>query len=71
MLFYGSLPPPWPNQTQASVFMTAVNFAYNPFPTRVYYDWDQQAQNSSVARALWAAASSQRVPGHRLIERAA
>lgn len=42
------LPPPWPDQTQASVFMTAVNFEYDPFPTRVYYDWGQQAQNTSL-----------------------
>lgn len=46
----GSLPPPWPEQTQASVMMTAVSAAPNPFPTRVYYDWarDPHAQNSSL-----------------------
>lgn len=43
-----SLPPPWPDQVQASVFMTAVSFPPNPFPTRVFYDWSQQAQNSSL-----------------------
>lgn len=44
----GALPPPWPDQVQATVFMTAVSFPPNPFPTRVFYDWTKQAQNSSL-----------------------
>lgn len=42
------LPPPWPNRVQGSVFMTAVKFSANPFPTRVFYDWSRQAQNTSL-----------------------
>ena len=44
----GSLPPSWPDRTQLTAFMTAVNFQYNPFPTRVYYDWKKPAQNSTL-----------------------
>lgn len=44
----GDLPPSWPDQVQATVFMTAVSFKPNPFPTRVFYDWTQQAQNSTL-----------------------
>ena len=43
-----ALPPAWPNQVQATVFMTAVSFAPNPFPTRVFYDWSKQSQNSTL-----------------------
>ncbi len=42
------LPPPWPEQVQGTVFMTAVSFDPNPFPTRVFYDWEQKAQNTSL-----------------------
>ena len=42
------LPPPWPEQVQGTVFMTAVSFNPNPFPTRVFYDWTQKAQNTSL-----------------------
>ncbi|MCB1058446.1 MAG: hypothetical protein KDD11_23330, partial [Acidobacteria bacterium] len=44
----GSLPPPWPDQVQGSVFMTAVSFDPNPFPTRVFYDWTRRAQNTTL-----------------------
>lgn len=44
----GALPPPWRDQVQLTAFMTAVSFPPNPFPTRVYYDWTQEAQNSSL-----------------------
>ena len=43
-----SLPPDWPNQVQATAFMTAVSFAPNPFPTRIFYDWTQKAQNTTL-----------------------
>lgn len=43
-----SLPPPWPHQVQGTVFMTAVSFPPNPFPTRVYYDWTRPAQNTTL-----------------------
>jgi len=42
------LPPPWPEKVQGSVFMTAVSFPPNPFPTRIFYDWSQKAQNTSL-----------------------
>lgn len=42
------LPPPWPDQVQGTVFMTAVSFPPNPFPTRVFYDWTRKAQNTSL-----------------------
>lgn len=42
------LPPPWPERVQGTVFMTAVSFPPNPFPTRVFYDWTQRAQNTSL-----------------------
>ena len=42
------LPPPWPEKVQGSVFMTAVSFPPNPFPTRVFYDWSKKAQNTSL-----------------------
>src|SRR3569832_2140582 len=44
----GSLPPVWPDQLQMTAFMTAVSFAPNPFPTRIYYDWTQKAQNTTL-----------------------
>lgn len=43
-----SLPPSWPSQVQGTVFMTAVSFKPNPFPTRVFYDWTQKAQNTTL-----------------------
>lgn len=43
-----ALPPPWPDQVQATAFMTAVSFTPNPFPTRIFYDWKQRAQNSTL-----------------------
>jgi hypothetical protein len=43
-----SLPPPWPQQVQGTVFMTAVSFAPNPFPTRVFYDWTKRSQNTTL-----------------------
>jgi hypothetical protein len=42
------LPPQWPERVQATVIFTAVNFEYNPFPSRVFYDWEKKAQNSSL-----------------------
>lgn len=42
------LPPAWPDQVQGTVMMTAVSFPPNPFPTRVFYDWTQRAQNTSL-----------------------
>lgn len=42
------LPPPWPEQLQATVMMTSVSFAPNPFPSRVFYDWTKQAQVTSL-----------------------
>lgn len=42
------LPRAWPNKVQGTTFMTSVNYCYAPFPTRVYYDWDTQAQNTSM-----------------------
>jgi len=44
----GSLPPVWPDQLQMTAFMTAVSFTPNPFPTRIYYDWTQKAQNTTL-----------------------
>lgn len=44
----GDLPPPWPSRVQATAFMTAVSFPPNPFPTRIYYDWERQAQNTTL-----------------------
>jgi hypothetical protein len=44
----GALPPPWPERLQATAFMTAVSFPPNPFPTRIYYDWTQRAQNTTL-----------------------
>jgi hypothetical protein len=43
-----SLPPPWPDRVQGTVFMTAVSFPPNPFPTRVFYDWTQRSQNTTL-----------------------
>jgi len=43
-----SLPPPWPDQVQATAFMTAVSFAPNPFPTRIFYDWTKKSQNTTL-----------------------
>ena len=54
----GSLPPEWPNQVEGTVFMTAVNYKVNPFPTRVYYDWTQIAQNTSLYDSASPGASS-------------
>lgn len=47
----GDLPPPWPDKVQGTVFMTAVSFPPNPFPTRVFYDWTrtpEPALNTSL-----------------------
>jgi len=44
----GSLPPEWPDKLQMTAFMTAVSFPPNPFPTRIYYDWTQKAQNTTL-----------------------
>lgn len=46
----GALPPRWPDKVQGTVFMTAVSFPPNPFPSRVFYDWTQvpPAQNTSL-----------------------
>jgi hypothetical protein len=44
----GSLPPDWPDQLQMTAFMTAVSFDPNPFPTRIYYDWTQKSQNTTL-----------------------
>ncbi|HSG38350.1 MAG TPA: hypothetical protein VLE27_01835 [Thermoanaerobaculia bacterium] len=44
----GSLPPQWPDQLQITAFMTAVNFNFNPFPTRIYYDWTAKSQNTTL-----------------------
>lgn len=41
-------PVTWPDQVQGTVMMTAVSFDPNPFPTRLFYDWTQQAQNTSL-----------------------
>ena len=41
-------PVDWPDQVQGTVMMTAVSFAPNPFPTRLFYDWTQKAQNTSL-----------------------
>lgn len=43
-----SLPPAWPDQLQVTAFMTAVKFAPNPFPTRIFYDWTQKSQNTTL-----------------------
>lgn len=43
-----SLPPPWPEQLQVTAFMTAVSFAPNPFPTRIFYDWQKKSQNTTL-----------------------
>jgi len=43
-----SLPPAWPERVQGTVFMTAVSFGPNPFPTRVFYDWTKQSQNTTL-----------------------
>jgi hypothetical protein len=43
-----ALPPAWPDQVQATAFMTAVSFEPNPFPTRIFYDWKKRAQNSTL-----------------------
>lgn len=43
-----SLPPKWPDRLQMTAFMTAVSFPPNPFPTRIYYDWTQTAQNTTL-----------------------
>lgn len=42
------IPPAWPHQLQLTAYMTAVSFEPDPFPTRVYYDWDKTQQNSSL-----------------------
>jgi hypothetical protein len=44
----GDLPPPWPQQVQATAFMTAVSFKPNPFPTRIFYDWTKRALNTTL-----------------------
>lgn len=44
----GALPPAWPDQLQVTAFMTAVSFAPNPFPTRIFYDWTQKSQNTTL-----------------------
>lgn len=41
-------PVTWPDRVQGTVMMTAVSFEPNPFPTRLFYDWIQQAQNTSL-----------------------
>lgn len=43
-----ALPPPWPDKLQVTAFMTAVSFAPNPFPTRIYYDWTKKSQNTTL-----------------------
>gem|GEM_PF-1614398 len=43
-----ALPPPWPDQLQATAFLTAVSFTPNPFPTRIFYDWTKRAQNTTL-----------------------
>jgi hypothetical protein len=43
-----SLPPPWPEQVEAVTLMTAVADDVDPLPTRVYYDWTQSAQSTSL-----------------------
>lgn len=44
----GALPPPWPERVQGTVFLTAVSFPPNPFPSRVFYDWTKPAQNTTL-----------------------
>ena len=43
-----SLPASWPTQVEGTTFMTSVNYCYAPFPTRVYFDWSAQAQNTAM-----------------------
>ena len=48
----GSLPE-LPKILEATALMVSVNRCYWPFPTRVNYDWDEQAQNADYEQIRW------------------
>jgi hypothetical protein len=43
-----TLPPPWPDQVAATALMVSVNYCLAPFPTRVFYDWSEGSQNTTM-----------------------